>query len=100
MNIQSTFSKADISASCSSAPANVPTLDPDSAVRIVRERRHLYEFDSEGRGCKFWTDHQIELIRDAGLLVDEGQVAEARDAILRQYPDEVRYPLVVGSHHA
>ena len=77
---------------------------PGSRVRdfvnlIVDQKRHQYEFNSEGQGCRFWVDHQIAHVQVAGLFVDEAQVAEARKAILTQYPDEVQYPLVVGEYY-
>ena len=77
---------------------------PGSRVRdfvnlIVDQKRHQYEFNSEGQGCRFWVDHQIAHVRDAGLFMDEAQITEARNAILIQYPDEVQYPLVVGEYY-
>ncbi|KAE8331384.1 hypothetical protein BDV39DRAFT_168738 [Aspergillus sergii] len=41
---------------------------------IVREKRHLYEFNEAGQGCRFWVYHQIGLFWDEGLVVDGGQV--------------------------
>ena len=77
---------------------------PGSRVRdfvnlIVDQKRHQYEFNSECQGCRFWVDHQIAHVRDAGLFMDEAQIREARNAILIQYPDEVQYPLVVGEYY-
>lgn len=31
---------------------------------IVNQKRHQYEFNSEGQGCRYWTDNQIDLFRN------------------------------------
>ncbi|KAB8207189.1 hypothetical protein BDV34DRAFT_223753 [Aspergillus parasiticus] len=67
---------------------------------IVREKRHLYEFDEPGQGCRFWVHHQIGLFWDKGLVVDGGQVEEARRALLVMYPEMVEYRLVVGGYYS
>lgn len=66
----------------------------------MREKRHLYEFDNAGQGCRFWVYHQIGLFLDEGLVVDGGQVEEARRAILVMYPEMVEYGLVVGEYYS
>lgn len=85
----------------------VVRLDVPAGVRVhnfvnllVREKRHQYEFTEDGKGCRYWTDHQITLFQRSGLVVDPSQVTEARDSILTQYPDQVPYPLVLGSYYA
>ncbi|KAE8413115.1 hypothetical protein BDV36DRAFT_300232 [Aspergillus pseudocaelatus] len=67
---------------------------------LVKEKRHLYEFNDAGQGCRFWVYHQIDLFWDVGLVVDGGQVEEARRAILVMYPQMVVYGLVVGEYYS
>jgi hypothetical protein len=66
---------------------------------LVQRKRHQYEFNKDSQGCRFWTDDQLTLFQTSGLVVNPSQVTEARNAILTQYPDQVRYPLVVGSYY-
>ncbi|KAE8137317.1 hypothetical protein BDV38DRAFT_293093 [Aspergillus pseudotamarii] len=67
---------------------------------LVKEKRYLYEFNDAGQGCRFWVHHQIGLFWDEGLIVDSGQVEEARRAILVMYPEMVEYGLVVGEYYS
>ncbi|KAB8259387.1 hypothetical protein BDV32DRAFT_124456 [Aspergillus pseudonomiae] len=67
---------------------------------LVREKRHLYEFNNAGQGCRFWVHHQIGLCWDEGLVVNGVQVEEARSAILVMYPEMVGYSLVVGEYYS
>ncbi|KNG90656.1 hypothetical protein ANOM_001337 [Aspergillus nomiae NRRL 13137] len=67
---------------------------------LVREKRHLYEFNNAGQGCRFWVHHQIGLFWDEGLAVSGAQVEEARSAILVMYPQMVGYSLVVGDYYS
>ncbi|KAL4951553.1 hypothetical protein BDW69DRAFT_169768 [Aspergillus filifer] len=66
---------------------------------LEKEGKHLYEFNSLGQGSRFWVTEQLGLLLKSGLLVDFEQIDEARDAILTQWPDGMRYPLVVGGYY-
>ena len=77
---------------------------PGSKVRdfvslLVNQRRHQYEFNSEGQGCRYWIADQMALFQNVGLFVNGSQITEARNAIRTQYPDQIQYPLVVGSYY-
>jgi hypothetical protein len=72
----------------------------DAVDSLVREKRHQYEFNGEGLGCRYWVDQQMELLWRDGLWVYASPVLEARKAILVGFPDELQtYPLVVGSYY-
>ncbi|KAK1149813.1 hypothetical protein N8T08_003364 [Aspergillus melleus] len=76
----------------------------DSTVRelvnlLIQHGRHKYEFNGQGQGCRYWTDHQIDLFYQHGLLVDCAQIEAAKEAILTQWPDQMRYPLVQGGYY-
>lgn len=97
--------------------SDLPYAIPDVATKVVRldvrpgtkvsdfidlimeKKRNLYEFNSEGQGCRFWVDDQLTLFHDTGLLIDGAQIDEARRAIGTQYPGELQYPLVIGSYY-
>ncbi|KAL4878887.1 hypothetical protein BJY04DRAFT_220718 [Aspergillus karnatakaensis] len=65
----------------------------------VENGRHQYEFNSEGQGCRYWTDEQIDLFFfSRGFFVTRAQVTEAKNAILTQHPSGLQYPLVVGAY--
>jgi hypothetical protein len=73
---------------------------------LVCEKRHCYEFNAEGQGCRYWVEQQIELFRERGLLApllgdgDEAErVNEAKDAISMEWPGERSYPLAVGAYY-
>ncbi|KAL4929003.1 uncharacterized protein BDV17DRAFT_291008 [Aspergillus undulatus] len=69
-------------------------------IRLLEgNKRHQYEFTSQGKGCRYWTDDQLSLFQMAGLATNPAQMAEAKAAILTQYPDQVQYPLVVGGYY-
>ncbi|KAJ5683339.1 hypothetical protein N7462_006504 [Penicillium macrosclerotiorum] len=65
---------------------------------FIQHGRHKYEFNSEGQGCRYWTDDQINLLHQYGLLVNQTQIQAAKAAILTQWPDEKYYPLVQGGY--
>lgn len=66
---------------------------------LVNHKRHQYEFNALGEGCRYWMDHQLSLFQDSNLLVDAGQVIEVKNAILLQYPDEAHHPLIPGTYY-
>ena len=66
---------------------------------LIQHGRHKYEFNSQGQGCRYWTDHQINLFHQRGLLVNQSQVQAAKAAILTQWPDQMQYPLVQGGYY-
>jgi hypothetical protein len=73
---------------------------------LVGEKRHCYEFNAEGQGCRFWVEHQIGLFRERGLLsalpgntYEMEQVNEAKEAISMEWPGERSYPLAVGAYY-
>ncbi|PGH14502.1 hypothetical protein AJ79_02995 [Helicocarpus griseus UAMH5409] len=70
----------------------------DFVTLLEEEGRHLYEFDAEGRGCRFWTEDQVGLFYERGLVVDGVQVEEVREA-RTEFPGGRRYPLVVGDYY-
>lgn len=63
-------------------------------------KRHQYEFNDQGQGCRFWTDDQVLLFQRSGYVTDPAQVAETRAAIRTQYPDQTQYPLGVGEYYS
>ncbi|KAL3472177.1 hypothetical protein BJX99DRAFT_262591 [Aspergillus californicus] len=75
---------------------------------LVAKGRHLYEFNGAGQGCRFWVVGQMELFMGSGLLGDAaadgdgdgGQVARAKEGVLTQWPDGMRYPLVPGEYYS
>ncbi|PWY75727.1 hypothetical protein BO83DRAFT_463407 [Aspergillus eucalypticola CBS 122712] len=66
---------------------------------ILSQKRHQYEFNFAGEGCRFWTTQQIDLFERSGFLINPSQVGAARDATLTKWPTEVGYPLVVGTYY-
>ncbi|PYH70959.1 uncharacterized protein BO88DRAFT_242091 [Aspergillus vadensis CBS 113365] len=66
---------------------------------ILSQKRHQYEFNSAGEGCRFWTTQQIDLFQRSGILMNLPQVAEAKDAILTKWPSGIGYPLVIGTYY-
>ncbi|OJD18254.1 hypothetical protein AJ78_01693 [Emergomyces pasteurianus Ep9510] len=90
----------------SNSATKVVRLDvpPGSTTRdfinsIVNAKRHQYEFNAEGQGCRFWVDHQITLFESQGFFLHGSQITEAKNAIRTQYPDQIQYPLVIGSYY-
>ncbi|KAE8372480.1 hypothetical protein BDV26DRAFT_301846 [Aspergillus bertholletiae] len=67
---------------------------------LVRKKRHLYEFNEAGQGCRFGVHDQIDHFWDEGLVVDGRQVEQARSAILVMYPGLLAYGLVVGEYYS
>lgn len=65
----------------------------------VRNRRHCYEFDNLGRGCRFWIRDQIPLLLEAGVIVDGVQAEEALAAILLEFPGKEEFPMAVGEYY-
>ena len=61
--------------------------------------RHYYEFDSSGRGCRFWIRDQIPLLLQAGIVVAKVQAEEARVAILLEFPGAVEFPMTAGEYY-
>ncbi|KFZ18149.1 hypothetical protein V501_01343 [Pseudogymnoascus sp. VKM F-4519 (FW-2642)] len=66
---------------------------------LVQSGRDKYDFNSEGRGCRMWTTDQIELFERERIITDPVQAAEARSAILTEYPSEKPFPLDVGAYY-
>ena len=66
---------------------------------LLEHGREKYEFNGQGQGCRYWTDHQLDLFCEHGLFIDHAQVQEAKAAILTQWPDQVQYPLVQGGYY-
>lgn len=66
---------------------------------FIQHGRHKYEFNSQGQGCRYWTDNQIDLLYQHGLLVNGAQIQAAKAAILTQWPDQVHYPLMQGGYY-
>ncbi|OBT88816.1 hypothetical protein VE02_03118 [Pseudogymnoascus sp. 03VT05] len=66
---------------------------------LIQSGRDKYEFDSEGRGCRMWTTDQVNLLEKHRIITNSAQTAEARNAILTQYPSETPYPLAEGTYY-
>lgn len=66
---------------------------------LVNQKRHQYEFNAAGEGCRYWATQQIDLFQRSGFLVNPSQVASAKNAILTKWPSGVGYPLVVGTYY-
>ncbi|KAL4936507.1 Alpha/Beta hydrolase protein [Aspergillus oleicola] len=64
-----------------------------------KEKRHLYEFNSLGQGCRFWVGEQLTLLLKGGLLLDFEQVDQAKEAVLMQWRGKSRYPPVLGGYY-
>lgn len=79
-------------------------IRPGTTVRdfidlLVSQKRHQYEFNSEGQGCRYWTNDQINFFWDSGFLVNKSQVTEAKNAIHTEYPSGKPYEFVVGAYY-
>jgi hypothetical protein len=66
---------------------------------LVEEGRERYEFDKDGVGCRFWVTGQLELLLQAGVLVDHVQVEEAMGAVQRLWPEGVDLMLDQGAYY-
>ncbi|KAL4784120.1 hypothetical protein BJX76DRAFT_367865 [Aspergillus varians] len=63
------------------------------------QKRHHYEFNDQGQGCRYWVDDQMTLFQRSGLVTNPAQVVEAKASILTQYPDQAQYPLVPSAYY-
>lgn len=82
----------------------VVDVEPGLSVRqvydcIVENGRHKYEFDENGVGCRNWVTDQLDLFYQAELLIDDGQIAEAKAGILTQWPSQRFNPLDKGAYY-
>ncbi|OBT75562.1 hypothetical protein VF21_05842 [Pseudogymnoascus sp. 05NY08] len=85
----------------------LPCIYPSSATKTIclsvranlASGRDKYDFNSEGRGCRMWATDQITLFEGQRIITDPAQAAEARDAILTEYPSEKPFPLDVGAYY-
>lgn len=70
---------------------------------IVQYGREKYEFDHDGRGCRYWTSTQIDLFLQLGLIRNQAEADRAKDDILTEFaqmkPTGRRYPLTVGQYY-
>ena len=66
---------------------------------LIQSGRTRYEFNSEGRGCRMWTTDQITLFERQGIATNAAEAAEARNAILSEYPGGKPFPLDVGAYY-
>lgn len=66
---------------------------------LVQRNRHKYEFDSNGVGCRYWTNSQLDLLLQAGIVTESQEVAAAKDGILKLWPDGTSLPLDQGAYY-
>ncbi|KAI9042330.1 uncharacterized protein KD926_005625 [Aspergillus affinis] len=66
---------------------------------LIQHGRHKYEFNAQGQGCRYWTDHQLALFDQHGLLVNRAHIEAAKAAILTQWPDQMSCPLVQEDYY-
>ncbi|WEW56173.1 hypothetical protein PRK78_001610 [Emydomyces testavorans] len=78
---------------------DLPSVQELMHLLTVRQHRHRYEFDDQGRGCRFWVRDQIPYLLDEGLIIDEEQAQRAREAILLEFPDGKEFPLTIGRYY-
>ncbi|KAL4790528.1 hypothetical protein BDV19DRAFT_402002 [Aspergillus venezuelensis] len=78
-------------------PANIRFKDVYNL--LIQNGRQEYEFDANGVGCRFWTNSQIDLLRDHQLLVDSAEVAAVKNGILLLWPDQTSLALDQGAYY-
>lgn len=66
---------------------------------LIQSGRSKYEFNSEGRGCRMWTTDQVALFEGQRIITNAAEAAEARNAILMEYPSKEPFPLDVGAYY-
>ena len=70
---------------------------------IIQYGREKYDFDHDGRGCRYWTSTQIDLFLQLGLILNQAEADQAKDDILIEFADKKqtgrRYPLTVGQYY-
>lgn len=67
--------------------------------RIVDNGIHKYEFNEFGVGCRKWVTDQLDFLYRAALVIDQGQVANAKDGILKLWPKQTFNPLDCGAYY-
>ncbi|KAE8155339.1 hypothetical protein BDV25DRAFT_135088 [Aspergillus avenaceus] len=67
----------------------------DFVAAIEKEKRHQYEFNEIGQGCRTWVNDQMDLFIDSGLVIHAMQVVEAKRAVAKQYPEAIMFPVCV-----
>ncbi|RDW68975.1 uncharacterized protein DSM5745_08735 [Aspergillus mulundensis] len=66
---------------------------------LLQNNRHKYEFDSDGVGCRFWTNSQIDLLQTHRILVNPADAAAAKSGILLLWPDRTPLALDQGAYY-
>lgn len=67
--------------------------------KLTQHGRQKYEFDANGVGCRCWTSGQIDLFDQIQVVVNRSQVAAAKAAILKLWPDQTPLPLDQGAYY-
>ena len=66
---------------------------------VIENGRHKYEFDSAGVGCRYWISDLLSLLLAERLLVDEGEVAKTKAALVKLWPEQTPLPLTKGAYY-
>ncbi|EAS31004.3 uncharacterized protein CIMG_06483 [Coccidioides immitis RS] len=77
----------------------LPTVQELVHLLTVKQHRHKYEFDDQGRGCRFWVRDQIPYLLDEGIIIDEEQAESAREAVLLEFPGGKEFPVTIGRYY-
>ncbi|OJJ07673.1 hypothetical protein ASPVEDRAFT_88911 [Aspergillus versicolor CBS 583.65] len=66
---------------------------------LIDNNRHMYGFDSNGAGCRFWVTEQLEFFYDAEYLVDGTQVQAVKAALVKLWPEQTPLELDKGAYY-
>jgi hypothetical protein len=66
---------------------------------FINSGRHKYEFDSQGRGCRNWTQDQITLLLEQRYLTSSAEADAAKAAILIEYPTLAAHTITPGAYY-
>lgn len=66
---------------------------------LLEHGRHKYEFDSEGVGCRYWTNGQLDLLLQQQILTNAQEVIAAKAGILKLWPEETPLALDQGAYY-
>ena len=88
----------------SSGPVCSLSVDENTTVggvvdNFISNGRHRYEFNSEGTGCRSWTNDQVLLLQQLNVITDEEEVKVVRETMLLKYPKETPYPMDAGAYY-
>ncbi|KAI1935578.1 hypothetical protein LOZ66_005118 [Ophidiomyces ophidiicola] len=66
---------------------------------IKTARRHKYEFDSNGVGCRYWVTGQLDLLQQQQILVSPQEVAMAKETLQKLWPEATPLALDQGAYY-